>query len=49
VGEAGWLASSRTSWRLVAGNTGPGVYKDWPLAESVLLTVAEVGTGLPFN
>ncbi|PNW76553.1 hypothetical protein CHLRE_11g467688v5 [Chlamydomonas reinhardtii] len=51
VAESGRLAAaaasaaatgSFSSWRLVAGHTGPGVYKDWPLAESVLLSVNEV-------
>jgi hypothetical protein len=29
-------------WRLVAGHTGHGIFKDWPLEEAVLLSVAEV-------
>ncbi|KXZ51961.1 hypothetical protein GPECTOR_11g84 [Gonium pectorale] len=33
---------SAASWRLVAGNTGHGVFKDWPASESVLLSVTEV-------
>ena len=28
--------------RIVAGNTGPGVYKDWP-HEPVLVSIAQVG------
>ncbi|EFJ41839.1 hypothetical protein VOLCADRAFT_98105 [Volvox carteri f. nagariensis] len=47
VSEAGRLAAaaagrSTPSWRLVAGHTGHGVFKDWPLEEEVLVAVAEV-------
>lgn len=35
------LADHKGSTRIVAGNTGTGVYKDWP-SEPVLVSIAQV-------
>lgn len=36
--------SEGSSIRLVAGNTGPGVYKDWPVTQQVLVSMLKVKT-----
>ena len=35
-------ARSSAGVRLVAGNTGPGVYKDWPRHQPVLVSTMQV-------
>ncbi|GFR46181.1 hypothetical protein Agub_g7710, partial [Astrephomene gubernaculifera] len=40
--RAGPAARGPPSWRLVAGHTAHGVYKDWPAGEAVLLSLTEV-------